>query len=91
MTKTPTITIFTLAAVTATVAVLAVHKYETHKVAASPVKPDYSALYAASSKQVKDLTTSNGVLQATDTQLAAQKQQLCTELAKAKVIEALCK
>lgn len=91
MKTTSTLTIVVLLAVTAAVAVPAVHKYETQKVSATVKTTDYKALYTASSKQVKSLTNANGVLQATETQLTSQKTQLCSDLSAHKVTEALCK
>ena len=91
MSKTSTLTILILAVLTASVAVPAVHKYETHKVTAVAKTTDYKALYTASSKQVKSLTNANGVLQATATQLTSQKTTLCNDLSAHKVTETLCK
>lgn len=90
MKHTSTLTILTLAVVTAAVAVPAVHKYETQKVSATVKSVNYKALYAASSKQVKDLTNSNGILQATNTQLTTQKTALCGDLKAHKVTNSLC-
>ena len=90
MSKTPTLVILTLAVVTAAVAVPAVHKYETNKVTAVVKTTDYHALYVSESKQVKDLTNSNGILQATNTQLTTQKTALCGDLKAHKVTDSLC-
>ena len=93
MSKTPTLVILTLAVVTAAVAVPAVHKYTTTKVQAvskTVQAVNYHAKYEYSQEQVKNLTTSNGTLQATATQLTTQNGQLCADLKSRKVTEPLC-
>ena len=89
MKRTPTILILLLA-VTLLVGLAAYHKYQTQKVAAAVKKPDYSALYAASQKQVNTLRQQNGVLQAQVTQLTTQKAHFCSVLLSKKVSDQLC-
>jgi hypothetical protein len=90
MKRTPTLIILVLV-LTVGAALLAVRKYNSQPVTAQAKTVDYKALYTAEAKQVKSLTNTNGVLQATATQMTTQKTALCSELSAHKVTEALCK
>lgn len=90
MSRVPTFAIFLLIAMIAVIIIPAVHKYESHKVAAASKPKDYSALYATAQKQMIALTTSNGTLQAQVTELTSMKSQLCSDLAKNKLTDVIC-
>ena len=90
MSKTSTLTILILAVLTASVAVLAVHKYETRKATVTAAPVNWQALYGNERKQVNSLTTANGSLQAQVTQLSTQKAHFCSVLSSKKLADPLC-
>lgn len=72
---------------TAALVCAATIKYEHRKVNQTA---NYYNLYSNDQKQVTALTTSNGELQATDTELSSQKTQLCNDLSSHKLTDPLC-